>query len=196
MKLNKRSMLLMSLFTLLGMGGLGLASILWLQKIPLQSFIHSGKPLAVQLFYGLTYGLGIGLLAIVIIKEDVFDDTSTAFSEMIAELNPNIFEITFYSFCAGVGEEMLFRGGLQPFAGIWVTSVIFIALHGYLNITDPMMLIYGMFMVAVSAGMGYMLVFHGIYASMSAHFVYDVLMFMYLKSTVAKAKENADDFME
>jgi membrane protease YdiL (CAAX protease family) len=195
-KLNKRSMLLMSLFTLLGMGGVGLASILWLQKIPLLSFLHSGAPIAVQLFYGLTYGLGAGLMAIVIMKEDIFDDTSAVFTDMIGELNPNIFEICFYSFCAGVGEELLFRGGLQPFAGIWITSVIFIALHGYLNITDPMMMIYGLFMVAVSAGMGYLLVSDGIYASMSAHFVYDVLMFLYLKGSINTGAESEDDFME
>jgi uncharacterized protein len=37
------------------------------------------------------------------------------------------------SFFAGVGEELLFRGAIQPLIGIWLTSVIFIAIHGYIS---------------------------------------------------------------
>ncbi|MBK7566807.1 MAG: CPBP family intramembrane metalloprotease [Bacteroidetes bacterium] len=32
----------------------------------------------------------------------------------------------FLSFCAGVGEELLFRGAIQPWLGIWLTALLFI----------------------------------------------------------------------
>ena len=189
MKLTKRSLFLLSLITLLGMGGVGLAIIIFVEGITLQTFLHSGAELPQQLFYGFTYGLGISLLAVIAVQDDLFEETNALFSDMIAEIKPSILEIMFYSMCAAVGEELLFRGAIQPYVGIWVTSLLFIALHGYLSFTKPMMALYGLFMVCVSAGMGYLLVFHGIYASIAAHFVYDVVMFLHLRMEVAKKDE-------
>ena len=39
----------------------------------------------------------------------------------------------FISFCAGFGEEILFRTGMQHYLGILITSIFFVAIHGYLN---------------------------------------------------------------
>jgi membrane protease YdiL (CAAX protease family) len=33
------------------------------------------------------------------------------------------------AFCSAVGEEVLFRGAIQPFLGVWFTSLLFGALH-------------------------------------------------------------------
>ena len=43
--------------------------------------------------------------------------------------------ITVLAVSSAVGEELLFRGALQPMLGLLVTSVIFAALHGGLNPT-------------------------------------------------------------
>jgi membrane protease YdiL (CAAX protease family) len=184
LKVNKTSLFYLSTFTLIGLGGLGLCSVLFIQKISLQQFLHSGSPITEQLFYGFSYGIAVALLAIVLIAFDIFHDTRVFYGEMMKELKPGIHHIIFYSFCAAVGEELLFRAGVQPFIGVWLTSIIFIALHGYISFTDLPMAMYGLFMVVVSAGMGYLLIYRGIYAAISAHFIFDVIMFIHMKKHV------------
>ena len=134
-----------------------------------------------SLFIGLTGGLaaaGIGLLLINILPESKLNNMLDG---MMKEINPQWYHVLFYSFCAGVGEEILFRGAIQSFIYLWPTAVIFVLIHGYLNIKDKNMVIYGVFLVFISGGFGYLYKFLGIYAAISAHFIYDVVMFAYMK---------------
>lgn len=80
------------------------------------------------------------------------------------------------SFFAGAGEELLFRGAIQPLLGIWVTSVIFVGLHGYFKFKSPGHIIFGGIMFGLSAGLGYLFEYAGLIAAMSAHATYDVIM--------------------
>lgn len=173
------------MLTLIGFGGIGLLSITLLQGISLVQLLNSGASLPTQLIWGTSFGLGAALLALAMVQAPWFNFSQAYFTNLIKSINPSIPEILLYSFCAGVGEELLFRGGIQslfsnPILGIWITSVIFIALHGYLSITDLELTLYGILMVFVSAGMGYLLLQWGIYASMAAHFIFDVVMFLFL----------------
>lgn len=100
---------------------------------------------------------------------------------IMEEVDPRWHHVVFYSFCAGVGEEILFRGVIQHYILLWPTAIIFVLIHGYLNLKDKTMFIYGVFLIFVSASFGYLHKFLGIYAAISAHFIYDVIMFGYLK---------------
>ena len=82
------------------------------------------------------------------------------------------------SFAAGVGEEILFRGAIQPFIGVWPTAIGFVAIHGYLNPMNLKMSIYGILMVVVSAGIGYLFKYEGLYAAITAHFLIDLVLFI------------------
>lgn len=82
--------------------------------------------------------------------------------------------------CAGVGEEILFRGAIQPHLGIWPTAILFIVLHGYLSFSNLALMLYGVLMVVVSAGLGYLFDNFGIHAAIVAHFLFDFFMFLYL----------------
>ena len=75
--------------------------------------------------------------------------------------------------CTFPGNANCFTGNLHV--------IIFIVLHGYLNPNDLELSLYGIVMVGVSAGIGYLLVVWGIYASITAHFIFDLIMFLYLK---------------
>lgn len=137
------------------------------------------------MFWGLSFGIGAALLALALIESPWLNFSQAYFTKLVKGINPSIPEILFYSFCAGVGEELLFRAGIQSLftdatLGVWLTSIIFIALHGYLSISDPVLTVYGILMVGVSAGMGYLLLQWGIYASIASHFIFDVIMFLYL----------------
>jgi membrane protease YdiL (CAAX protease family) len=83
-----------------------------------------------------------------------------------------------------VGEEILFRGGIQPYLGIWVTSFVFILLHGYINPFNIALTLYGIFMVFISAGLGYLFEMYGIIASIVAHFLFDLVMFVFMRKSL------------
>jgi uncharacterized protein len=80
------------------------------------------------------------------------------------------------SFFAGVGEEMLFRGAVQPLLGIWITSIIFIGIHGYFKFTSAAHIIFGVMMFGLSAMLGYLFEYAGLVAAMTAHALYDIIM--------------------
>lgn len=180
-KISRVQLFLLSLLTLVGMGGIGLLLMVFAHGASIPDILASGLPITQQLLQGSGFGIATAVLAIALIRTEWFKESKSFFQQFITDLNPTLPEMLFYSFCAGVGEELLFRGGLQPWLGIWVTAIIFIALHGYLSLTDITTTIYGLLMVLVSAGFGYLMVEVGIFSSMTAHFWFDVMMFVYIK---------------
>lgn len=180
-KVTRLQVFLMSLLTLVGMGGIGLLLVVFAHDAAIPDFLASGLPIKQQLLQGSIFGICTAVLAIALIRTQWFTESKSFFQQFITDLNPTLPEIIFYSFCAGVGEELLFRGGLQPWLGVWLTAIIFIALHGYLSLSDVTTTIYGLLMVLVSAGLGYLMERVGIFSSMTAHFWFDLVMFAYIK---------------
>jgi len=133
-----------------------------------------------QLLTGLLYGCIVGCLGIWIIKNKIGQPVRALLKEILGKVKINWLDVVFFSFCAGLGEEIFFRGTLQHFAGVWPTAVFFIFIHGYLSLTKWQKAIYGTFMVIIVAGMGYLDDYFGIWAAIMAHFIYDVFMFAYL----------------
>ena len=85
--------------------------------------------------------------------------------------------IIFISFCAGVGEEILFRGVLQPLIGIWITAVLFVAIHGYLNPVNWRISIYGIYLTLVIGIIGHLTDWLGLTTAIIAHMIIDVILF-------------------
>ena len=92
----------------------------------------------------------------------------------------NIGTIVIVSICAGVGEEILFRGILQSYFGIWITAVGFVAIHGYLNPLDWRISIYGAYMTAAIIAIGYLNQLYGLTSAMIAHTIIDIILFVKL----------------
>lgn len=118
----------------------------------------------------------------------MLDGTRHFFADLLLRFKVSFPQIILLSLCAGIGEELLFRGAIQPWLGIWLTAALFIALHGYLNPKNKPLFIYGIVLLVVSAGFGYLLPKYGIYATMSAHFWIDVVLMLYLKKAASKLK--------
>jgi len=96
--------------------------------------------------------------------------------KMISRTRLTFFDRLQISLLAGAGEELLFRGAIQPLLGIWITSVIFVGLHGYFKFKSPGHIILGVMMFGLSAGLGYLFEQAGLFAAMSAHAVYDMIL--------------------
>ncbi len=81
-------------------------------------------------------------------------------------------------FAAGVGEEWLFRGIVQPLLGLVAASVLF----GLAHVGSRRMLPFGVWATAMGAVMGWLaLVTEGLTAPMVAHGVYDILALEYIR---------------
>ena len=175
-----RKILLMGLGTLLGFGGLGWILITYFQKESVQEVLFRGEGFTHQLLGGIIAGILAALLAIFVISRAFFAKEFSFYKELIGHFKWSGFSIFFVSVCAGVGEEMFFRAGLQPLLGLWWTSIVFVALHGYLNPLNWRITVYGVLMVLVIAGFGWMFENLGIWSAMAAHAVFDWVLISYL----------------
>ena len=177
---------LLGTLTLIGFPAIGWAILELYLQIPFATIFESQQPLPLELGFGLGYGLLCGMGAWELIQMDFFKKNRAFFSNLIGDLNLGWPEILFLSACAGIGEEILFRGAIQPMWGIWITAVVFIALHGYLNPKNWRLSVYGVFMCPVIAGMGYLYEELGIWAAISSHAIFDVYLFKKLADHAAK----------
>ncbi|MDZ7846435.1 MAG: CPBP family intramembrane glutamic endopeptidase [Owenweeksia sp.] len=69
---------------------------------------------------------------------------------------------------------------MQPLLGVWFTSVIFVALHGYLSISNWRIGVYGLIMLGIIAGFGYLYRYTGLLTVITAHSVFDFVLFMHI----------------
>jgi uncharacterized protein len=197
---NKKQLLYMSWLTLLGMSAIGILLIIYWQKRDVSTVLFGNvvdeyknvgnKPYYLQTIAGLFFGSLSSLLAVVLINGKQFKGVRHFFETLIGDLNPSFANIVFYSFCAAVGEEILFRAGLQPMIGIWPASILFVVLHGYINPGNINLSIYGTFLIIICAGFGYLFKFFGLGSAIIAHFLYDVAMFSVLKYSYRGPRPN------
>jgi membrane protease YdiL (CAAX protease family) len=178
---DKKRLFYLSWLTLFGMGAMGVVLITYLQKKDAYEVLINGKKYGLQVLTGLFFGGIASLLAVLLIKNPRFKTVRNFFQNLLREIQPTFANILFYSFCAGVGEEILFRAGIQPLIGIWPAAILFVFLHGYINPSNLTLTVYGIFLVVICSGFGYLFKFFGIGSSITAHFVYDVSMFSLLR---------------
>ena len=82
------------------------------------------------------------------------------------------------SLSAAFGEEIFFRGALQPVFGNLITSVFFVAMHTQVFVTPGIILLF-----IVSMGLGYIRNRYSTTAAIIAHFVYNFFQLIILVST-------------
>ncbi|MBK8338943.1 MAG: CPBP family intramembrane metalloprotease [Flavobacteriales bacterium] len=90
------------------------------------------------------------------------------------------------SFCAGVGEELLFRGALQYWLGVPLTAIGFVALHGYLDPRNARVTMYGAYLVLCMLAYGTVAEHIGLLPAMIAHFLFDVILLQRLHALGAR----------
>jgi len=145
-----------------------------------------------QLLAGLAFGLLAGFLAWQLIQQPFMLPVRNRYGKLIQSMRMNWADILFLSFCAGVGEEILFRGVIQPYWGIWPTSLFFVFIHGYLNPLDKRITAYGIFMTLVIVIIGKLTLIAGLPTAMAAHFAIDVVLLRKL-TTADYGPEEAQD---
>ena len=186
---EKTKLFYLSSLTLFGMSAFGILLITYGQHKDVSEKLLGGKNYYLQAVTGLFFGSLCGILGLVLINGKFFRNARTYFDDLLDDLNPSLASILFYAFSAAVGEEILFRAGIQGLIGIWPAALLFVILHGYIVPKNIPLVFYNVFLVVVSAGFGYLFKFFGLGSAIIANFVYDVAMFCVLKYAFHAKKE-------
>lgn len=136
------------------------------ESLDLQRFIQAENLL------GLAWGVGYALLILGMGNIPYLSRELEQQNELLAELNLSWIGILFLSICAGVGEELLFRAGVQHWLGNILTTLIFIAIHGYLN-PKKRLFFFGLALVPFIYSLGYYFDSLGVWFCVAAHASYD-----------------------
>jgi membrane protease YdiL (CAAX protease family) len=124
---------------------------------------------------GINYGLLVGARS-----SWVVDGLRTAYREVLGPLFGKLStaSIVTLSLAAGLGEEWLFRGVVQPAVGLPAASVVF----GLAHIGGRRMLPLGVWATGMGVVMGSLaIVTGGLIAPVVAHAIYDVLALEYIR---------------
>ncbi|HRH37463.1 MAG TPA: CPBP family intramembrane metalloprotease [Flavobacteriales bacterium] len=168
-------MLWLALATLVGFGGLGCLLIV-LQERDLVAVLLGSDHRWLMLGLGVGYGVIASFGAWWIIARPSMTAVRMKYAALIGPLVPSRWMQVCVSICAGVGEEILFRGALQHWCGILLTALGFVALHGYINPRDMRITIYGIYLTIAMVGLGFIAREYGLLAPMVAHTVIDIIL--------------------
>lgn len=145
-------------------------------RIPIAQDITSGMLVGIGL-YGVTLFFNT-LWVLTATPEQVA--AQTAASEQLEQALNTLPLLLLVSVSAPVGEEILFRGALQPVFGIWATSALFTVMHTQYALTPATLSIF-----IVSLGLGWLRRRHSTSAAIVGHFAYNFVQLVPLIVIVA-----------
>jgi len=99
---------------------------------------------------------------------------------LVSDLRPSFKQILMLSIAAGWGEEILFRGVLQQFFGICISSVIFAGIHTGFSLRSKALRSYFSAVFSISILLGVMTRYIGLTSSMVAHGTWDFTILVIL----------------
>ncbi|WP_107039300.1 CPBP family intramembrane glutamic endopeptidase [Brumimicrobium mesophilum] len=169
---------ILSWITLILFPAIGLTLLYFFDEIELISVFEFDHVFSPMTLIGLEFGFMYGFFVIAVSQLPVFEEMSTPQIRMLKSLKLNWLDIIFMSFCAGFGEEILFRAGIQTWLGPWFTSFLFIAVHGYFNPKSWKKSMLGVLLLPFILILSFTYELFGLWFCVAAHFSYDLLMFM------------------
>lgn len=131
---------------------------------------------------GIELGVVYAFLALLFMQAPVFESMPNRVEKIVRDMRLNLWDCIFLSLCAGIGEELLFRSGVQFYLGPFITAVIFVAIHGYLNPFNWKMSLYGLIVLPFILLISYGFITFGLWFAIAAHFAYDLVLFLVITS--------------
>jgi membrane protease YdiL (CAAX protease family) len=152
---------------------------------PLWAIVADGRSMVWQVGVGIAMGLAFSIpVWIVVLKINVFENLRTQMLELAGRADLGGLNPLWFGLCAGVGEEVLCRGALQPLLGIWWTSLLFTLAHygtGGFKSMNPTKFGYAGFVFLASVLIGHVLIEIGLIAAAVLHSVVDVFGLVVLR---------------
>jgi len=174
--LDKRFLMGMALVTLVGFPLLGMGIVKLFSDHPIQIMMRQRIGIPEQFLFGIGIGTVMGFISHYVSELPFIRPSTAKYGQRLQGLELNTIDKVLISICAGFGEELLFRGAIQVFYGIWPTAIIFVAIHGYLNPKDWRISSYGVLMCVFIGIMGYMMEYWGIWSAIAAHVMVDLVL--------------------
>lgn len=149
----------------------------WHKNTIYQAFDH-GYTIPTQLLIGVLAGSATAAIMALIVSRSPVSEVLHDFYifDMISKMRLSNFDCIQVSMFAGAGEELLFRGALQPLLGNAFTSLIFVGMHGYFKFKSMGYIIFGVVMFGLSLTLGLLFEYAGLMAAMTTHAIYDIIM--------------------
>ncbi len=174
------------LITGFGLSALAFVAHWLIERIDLVTELTAGFPIWIQILGGVT----ITPVVVILIynwttKSKRFDALAQMSRYVIYELNPSFTQIVTLSLAAGIGEELLFRGVVQPLIGIVPASIIFAGLHTGFRFNKTVLRMYFVMVFIMSLILGLIARHIGLAAAITTHAVWDFTMIVLVKKEIA-----------
>ena len=176
----KKQMLIYGWITLLLFPIPGFLLQFFINDATFSDFLNIKSYSILHLFLGLELGVIYGFISYLFVKSPFFEKLPNRIDDLVKAMNLKVRHGLFLSFCAAVGEELLFRAGLQSFLGPFLCSIVFVALHGYLNPLNLRFSVYGLIVLPFILLISYGMEPFGLIFCIAAHFSYDAILFTFM----------------
>lgn len=151
---------------------------LFLRRTPGEALVRLGLRLPTPQDFNWGLGIGVVLFGMIIVVSLVWTQLvspeelqqQTAASGQLAQAFNSLPKALILSVIVAIGEEIFFRGALQPILGIWVTSIFFVLLHTQYTLTPATAAIF-----VTALALGWLRERQSTTASIIAHFVYNFI---------------------
>lgn len=157
---------------------LAVAITLIFKRPPYISILLAGPPLFLQAIFGLVLGALYWAASAIGFKYMAKHQATQSTVESYARLNLRGWNPLWIALAAGIGEELLFRGALQPLIGVWATSALFVLAHirAYrFNILNARVLFQALGIFSVSVVLGFLALYVGLLTAVIVHVSMDVV---------------------
>lgn len=171
--MTRRTLVQLSVLTTLAMTLLALI-VLVVMGASFRETLLGGFAPGMQLLVGSAIGAAAGVLGGVLgFRLPGTEQMQEIVRSVFRQFRPRTRDLALVSAGAGWGEELLFRGAIQPLVGIWPAAILFALAHGLLTRLTLGRVAYTLALVAAGAGLGYLAEWAGLLAAITAHAVYD-----------------------
>jgi hypothetical protein len=177
-EMEKRKIYVLGLITLIVFPIPSLFILYYLEGITPFDILKLGVNWSRNIAYGCGVGITYAAFALIVLQAPIFKKVPLKVTDLVRKLNLNFWDALFLSFCAGIGEELLFRVGVQHYLGIYLTAILFVAVHGYFSIKEPLISLYGLVVLPLSIILGLGFEYLGFWFSAAIHFSYDLVLFL------------------
>lgn len=168
--------LLLNAFPLVAISFLGVG--IGLRRGPIQTLKRLGltfpTPQGIAVSFAMTIALFVFVVSVALawqelVSEEEYKKQSEA-SEALADSVTTLGLAFLVAATAAVGEEIAFRGALQPVLGLWPTSIIFALTHSQYTLTPAWLIIFG-----VALGFGWIRMRYNTTTAILTHFTYNFI---------------------
>jgi len=172
----------MGLVTLVGFPLLALPVLYFFDQSFLELFVLQTATLYSIPFF-LSAGIVFGLFIIWLSEHPFFEESLSDYKHLLARFKITTWSAIYLSICAGVGEEIFFRGALQPQLGIWITAIFFVAIHTYYSFKNWKKNVFAVLLTLFIVLMGWGARDLSLWHAIAGHFSYDLVLLMYIRKT-------------